>query len=78
MKAIAVTPELLASVDCVVVLTDHTAFDYAAVVANASVIVDTRNAIKDRQSHVFTLGAPNRAHAEVWQPPVVADEVAVA
>jgi UDP-N-acetyl-D-mannosaminuronate dehydrogenase len=78
MKAVDVTPALLTSVDCVVVLTDHKAFDYDAVVANASVIVDTRNAVKDRQAHVFTLGAPNRAHAEVWQPPVVADEVVVA
>jgi UDP-N-acetyl-D-glucosamine dehydrogenase len=78
LKAVAITPELLASVDCVVVLTDHSAFDYAAIVAHAPVVVDTRNAVKGVAAHVFKLGAPTRSHAEVWQPPVVADEVAVA
>jgi UDP-N-acetyl-D-glucosamine dehydrogenase len=68
MKAAQVTPELLAQVDCVVVLTDHKAFDYDAVVAQSSVVVDTRNAVKQPHAHVFKLGAPNRAHADVWQP----------
>jgi len=32
--------------DCVVVVTDHTAFDYAGIVERARLIVDTRNALK--------------------------------
>jgi UDP-N-acetyl-D-glucosamine dehydrogenase len=36
--------------DCVVVVTDHTSFDYAKLVADASLIVDTRNALKRVQS----------------------------
>ena len=32
--------------DCVVIVTDHKAFDYDALVAEADLIVDTRNAIK--------------------------------
>ena len=32
--------------DCVVIVTDHKAFDYEAMVAEADLIVDTRNAIK--------------------------------
>ena len=32
--------------DCVVITTDHTGFDYAEVLANAKLIVDTRNALK--------------------------------
>jgi UDP-N-acetyl-D-glucosamine dehydrogenase len=78
LTAVAVTPELLTDVDCVVVLTDHSAFDYDMVVNHAAVIVDTRHAIGQSHAHVSTLGAPNRAHAEVWQPPMVAGEVAVA
>ncbi len=35
-----------AAADCVVIVTDHTAFDYAALVKRASLIVDTRNALK--------------------------------
>ena len=33
-------------------------FDYAAMVAEADVIVDTRNAIKEPHPNVFRLGAP--------------------
>ena len=32
--------------DCVVIVTDHTVFDYSALVARAKLIVDTRNALK--------------------------------
>ncbi len=38
--------------DCAVIVTDHSAFDYAALVANARMIVDTRNALRG-------LNAPN-------------------
>lgn len=41
------TPEVIRSMDCVVILTDHSTFDYATVVANSSLIVDSRNALKD-------------------------------
>jgi UDP-N-acetyl-D-glucosamine dehydrogenase len=44
--------------DCIVVITDHTAFDYDAMVAEADLIVDTRNAIKTPARNVFKLGAP--------------------
>jgi UDP-N-acetyl-D-mannosaminuronate dehydrogenase len=32
--------------DCVAILTDHSAFDYAMVAKFASTILDTRNALK--------------------------------
>jgi UDP-N-acetyl-D-glucosamine dehydrogenase len=35
-----------AAADCVVIITDHKEFDYAALVKNARLIVDTRNALK--------------------------------
>ena len=47
-----------ADADCVVIITDHSAFDYAAIVKHARLIVDTRNAIKSSPPHVFKLGAP--------------------
>jgi UDP-N-acetyl-D-glucosamine dehydrogenase len=37
---------MAAAADCVVVVTDHASFDYAAIVKSASLIVDTRNALK--------------------------------
>jgi UDP-N-acetyl-D-glucosamine dehydrogenase len=36
--------------DCVVIVTDHTAFDYKALVDQAALIVDTRNALKGVKS----------------------------
>jgi len=41
------TPSLLQSMDCVAVLTDHSKFDYAMVAKFSSMILDTRNALKD-------------------------------
>lgn len=38
--------ESAAEADCVVIVTDHKAFDFAALVENAKLIVDTRNALK--------------------------------
>jgi len=38
--------ELLASADCTVIVTDHAAFEYRAIVEAAKLIVDTRNALK--------------------------------
>jgi UDP-N-acetyl-D-glucosamine dehydrogenase len=40
----------LKTADCVVIVTDHAAFDYKALVAQAALIVDTRNALKDFES----------------------------
>lgn len=37
---------MAAEADCVVVVTDHSSFDYAAIVDQAELIVDTRNALK--------------------------------
>jgi len=43
----SVAPETVAAVaDCVVIVTDHTAFDYARLLEQAALIVDTRNALK--------------------------------
>jgi UDP-N-acetyl-D-glucosamine dehydrogenase len=35
--------------DCVVILTNHSDFDYAAIVDRSKLIVDTRNALKSYQ-----------------------------
>jgi UDP-N-acetyl-D-glucosamine dehydrogenase len=44
-------PEVAAgAADCVVIVTDHSAFDYRRLVENARLIVDTRNALKGMRS----------------------------
>ncbi len=58
VKAVDLTRGSIGRYDCVVIITDHKAFDYDAIVAEADIIVDTRNAIKKPHPHVFRLGAP--------------------
>ncbi len=41
------TPEFLASQDCLLISTDHTRFDYEAIVRHGQLIVDTRNSTKN-------------------------------
>jgi UDP-N-acetyl-D-glucosamine dehydrogenase len=43
-ESVALTAEVLAENDAVIIVTDHTAYDYGAIVAHARLVVDTRNA----------------------------------
>jgi UDP-N-acetyl-D-glucosamine dehydrogenase len=61
LKAVELTRGTAAHYDCVAIITDHTSFDYDALVADADLIVDTRNAIKQSHPNVFRLGAPKPA-----------------
>jgi len=48
--------EVAAGVDCAVICTDHTAFDYPAIVKRFPLVVDTRNALKGVVAdHIFRL-----------------------
>jgi UDP-N-acetyl-D-glucosamine dehydrogenase len=46
MTSKELTPEFLSSQDCVLISTDHTAFDYAHIVRHSPMVLDTRNATK--------------------------------
>ena len=39
-----------AAADCVVIITDHSSFDYGGLVASSKLVVDTRNALKGMES----------------------------
>ena len=58
MKSIPLTPATLKSYDCVIVLTDHSAYDPKFIVEHAQLIIDTRNLIK---RHMDTDGKVKRA-----------------
>ncbi|MBW2466980.1 MAG: nucleotide sugar dehydrogenase [Deltaproteobacteria bacterium] len=49
MDSTELTPETLATVDCVLLATDHTAYDYRFILEHADLIVDTRNAFAGLQ-----------------------------
>ncbi len=47
MKSQELTPQFLASQDCILIATDHSLYDYNEIVKNAKLVVDTRNATKN-------------------------------
>jgi UDP-N-acetyl-D-glucosamine dehydrogenase len=46
MKSVQLDPRTLASYDAVVISTDHSSYDYAAIVDSAKLVIDTRNATR--------------------------------
>ncbi len=46
MQSQALSAEYLCSQDCVLIATDHSAFDYQFIVENSKLVIDTRNATK--------------------------------
>jgi UDP-N-acetyl-D-glucosamine dehydrogenase len=46
MKSVPLNAETLAKYDAVLIATDHTGYDYAAIVDAAKLVVDTRNATR--------------------------------
>lgn len=59
LKSKPLTPQLVASADCVLITTDHSAYDYDMIVKHAKLVVDTRNAtkkVKGAKKNVVVLG----------------------
>jgi UDP-N-acetyl-D-glucosamine dehydrogenase len=46
MESQELTPEFLASQDCVLIVTDHSAYDFGHILKHSQLVVDTRNAMK--------------------------------
>ena len=46
MASQELTPEYLQAQDCVLIVTDHSAYDWAWIVAHSPLVVDTRNATR--------------------------------
>lgn len=46
MDSTPVTPEILTEMDAVIIVTDHSAYDFAEVVKHSKLVIDTRNATK--------------------------------
>jgi len=44
MKSIKLDENKLNKYDCVVIITDHSAYDYNWIVENSKLVIDTRNA----------------------------------
>jgi UDP-N-acetyl-D-glucosamine dehydrogenase len=46
LESQALTPQFLRSQDCILIVTDHSAYDWSEIVPHADLIVDTRNATR--------------------------------
>ncbi len=56
IKSVRLTSQALKKYDAVVILTDHSSYDYDLIIKHSRLIVDTRNAIKQRHQKVKKLG----------------------
>lgn len=54
-QSITLQQDAIESYDCIVILTDHSQFDYTALTAHAKLILDTRNRISDHSKNVIRL-----------------------
>jgi len=50
MQSTPLDPKFLASQDCVLIATDHSAYDYDFIVQHSRLVIDTRNATKNVRS----------------------------
>jgi UDP-N-acetyl-D-glucosamine dehydrogenase len=56
LESVPLSDEMIAAADCVVILTDHSVYDFGAIAEKARLVVDTRNGVKRRDlPHVFHL-----------------------
>jgi len=51
MRSVELTPAALGSYDCVLIATDHSAYDYDAIVGASKLVIDTRNATRRVTKH---------------------------
>jgi UDP-N-acetyl-D-glucosamine dehydrogenase len=51
MASRELTPDYLRSQDCLLIVTDHSAYDWPQIVAHSGLVVDTRNATRDVADH---------------------------
>lgn len=55
LKSVQLTDEILAGADCVVLTTNHDAFDVSFIRKHSKMIVDLRNMVKDSSDNVYKL-----------------------
>jgi len=54
-KSVKLTNQILKNVDCLLILTDHSGYDYEDLTKKAKLVVDTKNIVKTKLSNVYKL-----------------------
>jgi UDP-N-acetyl-D-glucosamine dehydrogenase len=80
LKAIDASPAEIAKQDCVIILTDHSVYDFRKIVEAATLVIDTRNATKELHAfkdRIIKLGAgnsvPSVSHHEYVENAIAAE-----
>jgi UDP-N-acetyl-D-glucosamine dehydrogenase len=63
LRSEELSPEAIGNQDCLIILTDHSAYDFRAIIASAKLVIDTRNATKgfdEFRDRIIKLGAGNK------------------
>jgi UDP-N-acetyl-D-glucosamine dehydrogenase len=63
LRSVELSSETIANQDCLIILTDHGAYDFRRIVAAAKLVIDTRNATKgfeEFKDRIIKLGAGNK------------------
>jgi len=66
LRSVDLSPEIVANQDCLIILTDHSTYDFRGIVASAKLMIDTRNATKgfdEFKDRIIKLGAGNKSAA---------------
>jgi UDP-N-acetyl-D-glucosamine dehydrogenase len=53
LKSVQLSEKVLKRADAVIIATDHSVYDYDWIVKNASLVIDTRNAVKKKRKNVI-------------------------
>jgi UDP-N-acetyl-D-glucosamine dehydrogenase len=64
LRSVELSSESIANQDCLIILTDHSIYDFRAIIASAKLVIDTRNATKgfdEFKDRIIKLGAGNKA-----------------
>jgi UDP-N-acetyl-D-glucosamine dehydrogenase len=67
LKSAEASPAEIAKHDCVIILTDHSIYDFQKIVEAAKLVIDTRNSTKDLHAfkdRIIKLGAGNRVSSD--------------
>ncbi len=65
MASQELTDELISQVDCVIITTDHSKYDFENIVKHANLIIDTRNATKsvqNKEGKIILLGSSSKTN----------------
>ena len=54
LNSVRLTPDTLTNTDCVILVTDHDAFDYAMIQKHSPLVVDTRGVYRDLAPNVIS------------------------